>query len=271
MQKVQINQYSSFIELAEENTCNTVYPSSVAGGFQPGDIFTDSLEEPKVALFWHQSGFAYLSGNPDEAFLNEIYDLMLNKAGNNPRRFVLELKDESVAAFFREKETLSEEPRYRFRLREDYESVWESAMKESTMKESGVQESTIPDGFVLKEIDAEILPRISGKIVPASFWSSPEEFLKNGKGYCLLKEDEVAAVAFSAAVSHKQIDIGIETSEKYRRQGLAAVVAKEMVRYATGIGKEPVWDCNKANEGSRKTAEKTGFQIVAEHSYFCKQ
>ena len=126
-------------------------------------------------------------------------------------------------------------------------------------------------GVELKEIDAEILPAISGRIVPASFWSSSKEFLGKGKGYCLLKDGEVAAVAFSAAVSHKQIDIGIETTEKYRRKGLAVVVAKEMVKYAVSIGKEPVWDCNVANEGSRKTAEKVGFQIVAEHSYFCKE
>lgn len=256
MHKVSIDRYSNFIDLAAANTCNTVYPSSVAGGFQPGDIYADAIENPKVALFWHQSGFAYLSGNPEEDFLRDIYDLLINKSGENPRRFVLELKDETVADFFRNKEQLAEEPRYRFRLSADYESAGGCA---------------VPEGFMLKAIDEEILPRISGKIVPASFWSSPEEFLKNGKGYCLLKEDEVAAVAFSAAVSHNQIDIGIETTEKYRRKGLAAVVAREMVRYALSIGKEPVWDCNVANEGSRRTAEKVGFQIVARHSYFVQQ
>ena len=256
MQKVQLQNYSNFIELASANTCNTVYPLSVAEGFQPGDIYTDSHDDPHTALYWHQSGFAYLSGTPDEAFLNDIYDLLSNKNGNNPRRFVLELKDEAVSSFFRKKENITEEPRYRFKLRKDFEEC---------------QDAVAANGFELKEIDKDLLSKISGKIVPASFWSSSEEFLNNGRGYCLVKDNEVAAVAFSAAVSSNQIDIGIETNEKYRRHGLAAVVAKKMIQYAISIGKEPVWDCNMANEGSRRTAEKVGFQIIAEHSYFVQQ
>ena len=254
MQKVNKEQYDKFVELAAANTCNTVYPMSVAEKVQEGDIYTDSAQNPTYALFWHVSGFAYLTGKPGESDLEAIYALMKNADGKNPRRFVLELKDEEIASFFQQKPDVEKHDRYRFRLKE--------AVSE------GSWGSSIPSGYELKEVDEKLLEQISGRIVPSLFWSSPEEFLEKGKGYCLVKDGEVAAVAFSAAVSSRQVDIGIETKEAHRRKGLAAVAAKQMVSYVRSVGKEPVWDCDQANAGSKATAEKVGFEVMAEHAYY---
>ena len=264
MLKVEKEHYEKFIELAKANTCNTVYPMSVAEGFQQGDIFTDCMEHPIYALFWHVSGFAYLTGKPGEEDLKEIYDLMTNKSGTNPRRFVLELKDEEVAGYFQRKEDVKAHPRYRFRLEE---KLGNSGV-ECKQEDKRFCEEMLPEGYELMEVDEVLLPQISGRIVPSSFWSSGEEFLKNGKGYCVIYDGEVAAVAFSAAVSSDQVDIGIETAEAHRRKGLAAIVAKKMVAYVKSIQKEPVWDCDVSNTGSRCTAEKVGFGIIAEHAYY---
>ena len=251
MKKVDREQYSNFINLAKENICNTVYPMSIAEGFQSGDIYTDSAEYPTFALFWHVSGFAYLTGRPNDGDLEEIYKLMKNEDGTNPRRFVLELKDEVVRAYFQRKTDVEEHPRYRFRL-QDKETLDEA----------------VPEGYELREVDAGLLSKICGTIVPALFWRSEEEFLENGKGYCVMYGDEVASVAFSAAVSSKQVDIGIETAESHRNKGLAVISAKKMVEYVKSIHKEPVWDCNVANVGSRRTAERVGFEIMAEHAFY---
>nr|MBQ8252830.1 GNAT family N-acetyltransferase [Lachnospiraceae bacterium] len=258
MQKVNRENYDKFIKLANANTCNTVYPMSIAEGFQEGDIYTDYIDVPTYALFWHVSGFAYLTGRPDTEDLDAIYRLMKNEDGKNPRRFVLELKDEDVADYFRNKGEVEEHPRYRFRL----------AATKNKISESKLIEKQIPSGYELREVNADLLPKISGRIVPSNFWSSAEEFLQKGKGYCLMCGDEVAAVAFSAAVSSEQVDIGIETKESYRRKGLATIVAGEMVSYVRSIGKEPVWDCDAANIGSKATAEKVGFEVMSEHAYY---
>lgn len=251
MQKVDKEHYAKFIELARENTCNTVYPMSIAEGFQEGDIYTDCVEHPTFALFWHVSGFAYLTGRPADEYLGEMYKLMKNEDGTNSRRFVLELKDEKVRAYFQKKENVEEWPRYRFRL-QDKETF----------------EEEFPNGYEWREVDADLFSRISGNVVPASFWRSEKEFLENGKGYCIMYGHEVASVAFSAAVSSKQVDVGIETAEAHRRKGLAAIAAKKMVEYVKSIHKEPVWDCNVSNVGSRCTAEKMGFKIIAEHAFY---
>ncbi len=250
MQKVKKEEYANYIELAKANTCNTVYPMSVAEGVQEGDIYTDDTENPAYALFWHVSGFAYLTGYPDKEELDEIYALMKNESGQNPRRFVLEIKDEETARYFRAKEDVEMHPRYRFRLKE--------------IKPEG----KIPEGYELKEVDEKLLAKVKGRIVPSNFWSSAEEFLAQGKGYCLVHGDDVAAIAFSAAVSSRQVDIGIETCEKHRRKGLAAAAAKKMAVYVKSIGKEPVWDCDVVNAGSKATAEKVGFEVMAEHAYY---
>ncbi len=251
MQKADKEQYSKFIDLARKNTCNMVYPMSIAEGFQDGDIYTDCVEHPTFALFWHVSGFAYLTGRPIEEYLDDIYRLMKNEDGTNPRRFVLELKDAEVAAYFQNKENVEEHPRYRFCLQEEE-----------------MPEDKLPDGYELREVDAELLSKISGNIVPSSFWRSDADFLEKGKGYCVMYGVEVASVAFSAAISSEQVDIGIETAEAHRRKGLAVIAAKKMVAYVKSIDKEPVWDCNVANVGSRRTAENVGFRIMAEHAFY---
>ena len=251
MQKVDKEQYSGFINLAKDNICNTVYPMSIAEGFQSGDIYTDSVEKPTYALFWHVSGLAYLTGRPADEDLEEIYSLMKNEDGTNPRRLVLEIMDEVVRAYFQKKADVEEHQRYRFRL-QDKETL----------------DEVVPDGYEVREVDAGLLAKISGNIVPASFWRSDKAFLENGKGYCIMHGDEVASVAFSAAVSSNQVDIGIETAEAHRNKGLAVIAAKKMVEYVKNIHKVPVWDCNVANVGSRRTAERVGFEIMAEHALY---
>ena len=86
-----------------------------------------------------------------------------------------------------------------------------------------------------------------------------EQFLKDGFGYVALNQDRVCAVAFSAAVSSDEIDIGVETYEDYRRKGLAAVLADRMCEDIIEIGKKPVWAHSTSNKGSMNTALKCGF------------
>ncbi len=77
---------------------------------------------------------------------------------------------------------------------------------------------------------------------------------------------DIASWAFSAAVSTKEIDIGIETKPEYKQQGLGMIVANKMIQYATRQAKEPVWACHYKNTASEKMAEKLGFIKVSECS-----
>lgn len=72
--------------------------------------------------------------------------------------------------------------------------------------------------------------------------------------------------AFSAAVSTKEIDIGIETNSQYQQRGLGFIVARKMIQYVISQGKKPVWACHYKNAASEKMAEKLGFNKKTECS-----
>lgn len=248
MQKTDHRRYSDFINYAAENDCGKVYPLSVSQGFQYGDIFTYSANNCGAVLFWHYCGFAYLAGKTDEAFLEDVYKLMLNR--NNSRRFILMTDDDDTEKFFRSKDGVSMDRRYLFEYTEN----------------KSPENPTVPSGFEIREINSELLAEIHGGIVPSLFWESSENFLKKGKGYCILDGKNAAAWAFSAAVSSSEIDIGVETAENYRGRGLAAAVAKMMIKYAFDVGKSPVWACHCNNAVSKRLTEKIGFVKTSECS-----
>lgn len=248
MIKVNPAQYSQFISHAKANECGKVYPLSIAEGRQWGEIFTDSADKCKSVLFWHHSGFAYICGEADERFLKDVYELMLDENNTNPRRFILMLNDDRAEAFFRAKDNLVTEHRYLY---------------EYTKTQPDVNIS-LPEGCEIKKLDCEQLSVLRGNIVPALFWDNADNFLKEGEGFCVVKSGDAAAWAFSAAVSSDEIDIGIETNEHYRHQGLAVIAASMMIRYALNSGKKPVWACHYTNIASQKLAEKLGFEKKSE-------
>lgn len=116
-----------------------------------------------------------------------------------------------------------------------------------------------PTRFHIEEINPANISRIQGRIIPSFSWDSPECFLKDGFGYIALDQERVCAVAFSAAVSSDQIDIGVETHENYRRKGLAAILTNCMCDTIVKTGKTPAWAHSISNKGSMNTALKCGF------------
>ena len=100
MIKADPDQYHRFIPYAEA-ACSRVYPLSIAEGWQSGDIYADSMENPKTVFFWHRCGFAYLSGAVSEAVLTEMTHDICFKSG---RRMVLITDDSFTERFLTEKE-----------------------------------------------------------------------------------------------------------------------------------------------------------------------
>lgn len=221
-------------EYARNCSANSVYPMSIAEGLQDGVIIPDR----DAVLFWHYAGFAYISGNPDEKFLEEIYRKFFLKEPE--RRFVLITDDPKAEEYFAGKEGVRTEKRAEYRF--------------------GKLPNAAPEcKYRTERISEENYDKISGKIVPGFSWKDKEQFLKNGFGFVAMDGEKVIAVAFSAAVSSDEVDIGIETDESYRHQGLAKTLADKMCREIILQGKQPVWAHSVSNEGSKHTAESVGF------------
>ena len=218
---------------------NRVYPLSIAQRYQSGEIICDDAADPKSVLFWHCCGFAYLSGEMTESFLQTVYKEYIQK--ERERRFVLITDDSEAIRFFSEKEDVTLDQRIEYRY-----------------NGPGAQ---VPDAcsLAIERISAGNIARITGRIVPSFSWTSPEQFLNNGFGYVAVDGGRVAAVAFSAAVSSDEVDIGVETASEYRRRGLASVLAERMCREIVSMDKRPVWAHAISNVGSMRTAERVGF------------
>ena len=239
MRRIKDTEYMNYISWARENSANRVYPCSIAEGFQSGDIYVNEGSDVEAVFFWHYCGFGYITGNASDTFLNEIYSEMIS--GNTDKRLVLITSDDHVTAFFRNRNVLMDS-------RAEY---FYPHQKGSDFADGGA--------FRIVQITRENISKIEGRIIPSFSWESSEQFLKEGFGYIALDQKRVCAVAFSAAVSSDDIDIGVETHEDYRRKGLAVLLASRMCEHIISIGKRPVWAHSILNHGSKNTALKCGF------------
>lgn len=240
MKRVNEENYYKFKEYARTCKQGKVYPLSITEGNQKGDIYVNSEGENKAVLFRHYCGFAFIQGEYDDVFLGGIYDILSDNI--NRQRFILLTDDSYIADIFKGKQDITIEKRYFYEYGGD-----------------SVQKIDLSDNCQLKIIDKELLHNIKGRITPYFSWDNDEDFLTNGRGYCLICDGEITAWAFSAAISNEEIDIGVEASEKFRGRGYATIVSKAMINHVIEQGKAPVWACHSENKGSSALAEKLGF------------
>lgn len=241
MKKLDVADYAASARYIDPSAPGGVYPRSIVEGIQGGDIFTSAGS----ALFWHDSGFAFLYGEREEAFLERIDETFLSGGRAAPRRFILFVSDDDdkVKRYFSRKEGLTWGRRFFF----EYPGG----------RSPGVPD--LPDGYRLREIDGELLERLCGSVTPSFSWDSADRFLQSGMGYCVLDGESAAAWAFTAAVSGEEIDIGVEAGAGHRRLGLGTAAATGMLRYCLEQGKRPVWACHSRNTASQRLAQKLGF------------
>ena len=239
-------QHFSFLPWAERSASNRVYPLSIAEGLQSGTIFADLREAPTSVLFWHYCGFAYLSGAVSDDLLDEIASDICRQ---DRRRMVLITDDDTVARWLRDHQ-------YAVARRIEYEYGGSGGT------------SQMPLGIRIERIDGSNLPRITGRIVPAFSWEE-DRFLRSGFGYAAFEGDAFCGVAFSAAVSSSQVDIGVEVRADHQGRGIATALVHRMCREALALGKKPVWAHAERNLASMRTALRCEFVPRKMNWYAC--
>ena len=233
---IRVEPGKEYISWAKRNTCNHVYPLSIAENRQYGDIFVDNVIDPHSVLFWHYCGFAYLTGEASDAVLKEITEEISVKS---KRRMILITDDPSVISFMDNMGCVISK-----RFEYGYDGM-----------PCGCKNSF---GFEVKKIDVNNIHSITGRIIPSFSWEE-EQFLRNGFGYIAEMNNRYCGVAFSSAVSSEEVDIGVEVDPCYRGQGIASALALKMCEEIINMGKRPVWAHAESNVGSMHTALKCGF------------
>ena len=94
---------------------------------------------------------------------------------------------------------------------------------------------------------------------------SVEKFLAMGFGYALVLENRICGFCTAEYLSEKECAIGIAVEEEYRQQGYASQMTACFLGECARRGLMPYWECWKNNIPSAKTAERAGFEKLADY------
>jgi hypothetical protein len=129
----------------------------------------------------------------------------------------------------------------------------------------------LPDGFSMQLITPEFLSsEVSGleavREEMCSERASVEDFLVHSFGLCPVHSNEVAGWCMSEYNVGDRCEIGIATTEKHQRKGMATLTTWAFLTEAHRRGYRRVgWDCWERNVASVATARKAGFTLVEEY------
>lgn len=98
------------------------------------------------------------------------------------------------------------------------------------------------------------------------FFESPEAYLKQGVGFCIVEDGQIVAGASSYSACDGAIDITIGTIDAYRRKGLALKCAAKLILECLERGIYPRWDA--ANPESVELAKKLGYRLKEAYQVF---
>jgi len=240
---------------------------SVLAGIRPGTVLVDDAESPGVLFIGAPEGafaWAYLVGRPDRPMFNAALRHWL---------FAEKGLGEEVSFLFLActrgdwSEGLAELLSPRVPI-PDRRLHYECACPPSEWRDR------IPPGYDVRPLDREVTD--SGIELPSSVedwmrynYGSGDAFLDHGVGSVAVRHGSVVAWCLADSVVADLSDIGVETVETHRRQGLAYCTTCLTVErlFARGI-RTVGWHCGAWNEPSIRTAERAGFRQVRETALY---
>ena len=213
-----------------------------------GKIFVTDLEKPHSALAF-VGCFAFYGGEPDR-------ELVMHK----PAGFMIMTPQNEAWASLIEECWPSAKKETRFSIRKDTQFDI-SALKKMA--------ETIPEGYELQRIDAEIYDQCLLNPLTCDFVScfeSKEQYLELGRGMVLLKNGRIVSGASSYTRYKEGIEIEVDTVSEERRKGLATIVSAALILLCLEEGLYPSWDAQ--NMFSVHLAEKLGYEFDHEYTVY---
>jgi GNAT superfamily N-acetyltransferase len=115
----------------------------------------------------------------------------------------------------------------------------------------------VQEGIAVKRVNLDLARRLNYDLGTDNHllsYSSPEDFVTRGVGFCALRGERIVSCASSFTMCHEGIEIEINTHPYFRRRGVATILAATLIEHCLERGIEPHW--NAANPISAKFAEK---------------
>lgn len=252
--------YPSVLPLYQD--LESVFPliGAVIQNQQRGQVFVDQPGSPASAVVITGFGFmSFLGTDQNEDFNSGLASLLSDTTRIKPAYL---LWYAPPAAWRQRLDALVPEPvRCRERARFEFRAELADFIHHVP---------SCPDGFELKRINEELLPKAEelGTNLSSRFWSSATDFLTHGLGVGLVKDGKVVSLCYAASVAGGLAEIDIVTAPEFRGSGLATLVAQHFIRESLREGITPTWDCFTGNLASYKLAEKLGFIPVRTYSFY---
>lgn len=235
---------------------------SVLEGVQPGRIFVDHAENPKMALVWGGMEYAYLGGevgsaDARQAVFQIVEEVILPAVNQGEYGFV---------SIFPEGE---DQRKMLLDLFEDRQPVSFGVniytFDAAVFKRLAADMALLPEGYTLVRLDRDVLGRDDFQYLneDISFcWESVDRFFEVGLGFSILYEEKSVSSCYAIGYGAGGYHITICTYEAHRRKGLAKHVAAAFLSASLEDGKAVYWLNDAPNTASRKLAESLGFRYL---------
>ena len=277
MIKLEPEHYDKVIESLKNVTINTLFAKSVIHRQIPGSVYVDSDIEPKAFYIAHPYGMSLLFGDTDnESFNRDLFRYLINKDKAKNKSEWLQVFPSAWSAkietnlgpYFIKKDPIDKNEVLKPNANT---KIVENTRVNFIFDHNEYKKATIHlnrQEYVIVRTTKEMFRDIQGSVIPKYFWKDENEFQNAGVGYSLMCDGEIASTAFSAYRLENQLEIGIETMEKYKGKGFALQVCSAIIDYCLENGLEPVWGCRMENTASYQLAQRLGFVPSLFISYY---
>jgi len=276
MKLLSANQYQKVAGSLKDVGFNTIFASIVVEGQIPGKIFVDDIRNPGTFLIAHPYGMSLLFGSAsNDEFNDALACYMLDADKSRTKSEWLEIYPNAWKPVL--ERLLGPRLVSKQEMNIPTNSVYESGkvmeytrvnFRFNLAKYVAFKTSMARHEFNVIRTDGKLFMGMQGSVIPKYFWRDADHFLKDGVGYTLMRDGEPASTAFSAFMNENQLEIGIETMEKYRGMGLSQYVCSAMIDHSLVNGYEPIWSCRLENVGSYRLAQKLGFEPTCYDPYY---
>lgn len=236
-----------------------VLPFAVCEGFNPGRIFVDQCDQPRLAFLWTPVGYYFLAGSLSQpSDIGVLSDM---------------LQDVCIPASIERGETglilvasphINKEQVLRLLDGRKTVEIYRRPYTLDADQFAARQLPAVPSGYRLQPLDASLAEKCG---VLAS-WSTINDFLAHGIGFALLSGDEVASVCWSVFASRQLVEIDVLTHPDHRRRGLARLTASALIETCLRQGRTPNWECFWDNKPSNSLADKLGYTPMPDYPVY---
>jgi hypothetical protein len=120
----------------------------------------------------------------------------------------------------------------------------------------------LPPGYRVEPVDLRLAEQLADENSEFTAehmlnFDSPEDFVRRGFGFAILRGEEIASAATTFAVCERGVDIHTSTRTGHAGQGLATAITARMIVHCLERGLDP--NCDAAHTDSARLALKLGY------------